>query len=112
MGLYYFVNSYFEVLDIINLYSFMLLNVCVCRRAELEQAGQLDKLDYDRGIWQSIGFKEFHGYLVLPPGERGTAAGQRLLAEGVEKMKVATRQYSRKQTRQARRLHCYKINWR
>ena len=79
----------------------MLLNVCVCRRAELEQAGQLDKLDYDRGIWQSIGFKEFHDYLVLPPGERETEAGQRLLAEGVQKMKVATRQYSRKQTRQA-----------
>jgi len=51
---------------------------------------------YTKGIFQTIGFKEFHDYLLLDdtadPGIR-----QKLFDEGVEQMKVRTRQYARRQ---------------
>ncbi|XP_076315822.1 tRNA dimethylallyltransferase-like [Tachypleus tridentatus] len=55
--------------------------------------------DYTQGIFQSIGFKEFHKYLILSSEERETAEGKKLLLEGVEAMKTRTCQYSKKQTR-------------
>jgi len=38
--------------------------------------------DYTLGIFQSIGFKEFHGYLTLSKSERKSDVGQKLLIEG------------------------------
>ena len=38
--------------------------------------------DYTTGIFQSIGFKEFHDYLLLPEDERGSTRGQHLLQKG------------------------------
>ncbi|KAM6958902.1 tRNA dimethylallyltransferase [Aplochiton taeniatus] len=57
--------------------------------------------DYQHGIFQSIGFKEFHEYLTAP--ELGTQREQGLLREkGVEALKMATRRYARKQNKWVR----------
>ena len=71
-------------------------------RAE-ERNINMATLSYDKGIWQSIGFKEFHSYLCLSEEERGTEEGKRLFSEGVERMKISTRQYSRRQAKWIRR---------
>ncbi|KAI0948415.1 hypothetical protein AcV7_009166 [Taiwanofungus camphoratus] len=47
--------------------------------------------DYTLGIYQSIGYKEFHDYLNLP------AHSEEAFRASVESMKVATRQYARRQ---------------
>ncbi|XP_071807721.1 tRNA dimethylallyltransferase-like [Asterias amurensis] len=54
---------------------------------------------YTQGIFQSIGFKEFHPYLILPMEERDSLEAQKLLLDGVEKLRIATRQYARRQNR-------------
>ena len=38
--------------------------------------------DYTHGIFQSIGFKEFHSYLLLSDEERESASGEKLLKQG------------------------------
>ncbi|XP_046554602.1 tRNA dimethylallyltransferase-like isoform X2 [Haliotis rubra] len=53
--------------------------------------------DYTLGIFQSIGFKEFHNYLLLPEPESDTVKGRQLRDEGVELLKLATRQYAKRQ---------------
>ena len=63
----------------------------------------LENLNYEKGIWQSIGFKEFHSYLCLSEEERETPEGKTLFNEGVERMKISTRQYSRRQAKWIRR---------
>ncbi|KAF8563378.1 hypothetical protein P879_06688 [Paragonimus westermani] len=50
-----------------------------------------------RGILQTIGFKEFADYLSLSPVERESQDGQRMLSAAIEKVKIATRQYARRQ---------------
>ncbi|KZL71957.1 tRNA isopentenyltransferase [Colletotrichum tofieldiae] len=65
-----------------------------------EAAGQ--EVDYTRGIWQSIGFKEFSPYLKAlnssdPPTD--PSALEALKATGLEEMKTSTRQYAKYQTR-------------
>nr|XP_027238910.1 tRNA dimethylallyltransferase-like [Penaeus vannamei] len=57
--------------------------------------GQL--ADYTKGIFQSIGFKEFHQYLVLSEEEQQTEAGKKLYKAGVTSLKQVTRRYSRRQ---------------
>ncbi|CAL1265638.1 unnamed protein product [Larinioides sclopetarius] len=54
---------------------------------------------YSEGIFQSIGFKEFHEYLILSEEEKNSDAGQRILEKAIEEMKLVTRQYARKQTK-------------
>ncbi|XP_057373962.1 tRNA dimethylallyltransferase-like [Daphnia carinata] len=58
---------------------------------------QIKEPDYTIGIFQSIGFKEFHQYLVLPSNEQMEDVGRRLLQQGVEALKIRTRRYARKQ---------------
>ncbi|KAG6861887.1 hypothetical protein C0995_010593 [Termitomyces sp. Mi166 len=49
------------------------------------------KTDYTLGIYQSIGYKEFHDYLSVPePSEK-------MFHAGVERMKLSTRQYAKRQ---------------
>ncbi|KAK8392812.1 hypothetical protein O3P69_014923 [Scylla paramamosain] len=55
--------------------------------------------DYTKGVFQSIGFKEFHDFLVLSEEERSSEKGRRLYEAGVAAMKLATRQYTKKQLR-------------
>ena len=38
--------------------------------------------DYTRGIFQAIGFKEFHDYLLLSDAERKTEDGEKVFANG------------------------------
>ncbi|XP_071965717.1 tRNA dimethylallyltransferase-like isoform X2 [Antedon mediterranea] len=54
---------------------------------------------YSQGIFQSIGFKEFHDYLILPEKERDKEIGVKLKEQGIEKLKQVTRRYARKQLR-------------
>ena len=51
--------------------------------------------DYTTGIFQSIGFKEFHNYLLLSPEDKDTDNGKEEFKKGVELLKIATRQYAR-----------------
>ncbi|XP_018569009.1 tRNA dimethylallyltransferase [Anoplophora glabripennis] len=53
--------------------------------------------DYTKGIFQSIGFKEFHAYLVLDEEERASDEGKKKLEEGISLLKMATKRYARKQ---------------
>ncbi|XP_076671668.1 tRNA dimethylallyltransferase isoform X4 [Andrena cerasifolii] len=55
--------------------------------------------DYTKGIFQSIGFKEFHDYLVLPEEERRREKGQELLKQGISDLKLVTKRYAKKQER-------------
>lgn len=57
-------------------------------------------VDRTRGIWVSIGFKEFEPYLTaLASGPSSQKDLDNLLAESIEKTKAATRQYAKRQTR-------------
>ncbi|KAL2754909.1 hypothetical protein ACRALDRAFT_1020016, partial [Sodiomyces alcalophilus JCM 7366] len=65
-----------------------------------EAAGQ--PVDFTRGIWQSIGFKELEPYLRAsssssPPADPTALAS--LQSSGLEAVKVSTRQYAKYQTR-------------
>lgn len=53
--------------------------------------------DYTKGIFQSIGFKEFHAYLILPEEERASEKGKKLLQQGIDDLKLVTRRYAKKQ---------------
>lgn len=53
--------------------------------------------DYTKGIFQSIGFKEFHNYLIMPEEERNSQKGQQMLQESIAELKLVTRRYARKQ---------------
>ncbi|XP_012230544.1 tRNA dimethylallyltransferase isoform X2 [Linepithema humile] len=53
--------------------------------------------DYTKGIFQSIGFKEFHAYLTLPEEERASEKGKKLLQQGVDYLKLVTKRYAKRQ---------------
>ncbi|XP_075410445.1 tRNA dimethylallyltransferase isoform X1 [Tenrec ecaudatus] len=54
--------------------------------------------DYQHGIFQSIGFKEFHEYLTTE-GKCTPETGSQLLKKGIEALKQVTKRYARKQNR-------------
>uniref|UniRef100_A0A672GUJ6 tRNA dimethylallyltransferase n=1 Tax=Salarias fasciatus TaxID=181472 RepID=A0A672GUJ6_SALFA len=60
-----------------------------------------DSQDYQHGIFQSIGFKEFHDYLTAPES-CGQPEKDALRNKGVEALKIATRRYARKQNKWVR----------
>ncbi|BET03257.1 IPP transferase [Nesidiocoris tenuis] len=63
-----------------------------------ERLKNMDKsVAYTQGIFQSIGFKEFHPYLTLKAEERDTDSGKQLLEKGIEDLKLVTRRYARRQ---------------
>ncbi|XP_053982147.1 tRNA dimethylallyltransferase isoform X2 [Hylaeus volcanicus] len=55
--------------------------------------------DYTKGIFQTIGFKEFHAYLVLPEEERQSKKGQELLQQSIDFLKLVTKRYAKKQVK-------------
>ncbi|KAJ3609785.1 hypothetical protein NHX12_024295, partial [Muraenolepis orangiensis] len=59
-------------------------------RRRVQQDGQ----DYQHGIFQSIGFKEFHQYLTAPQ-DGSPAEAHALRDKGIEALKIATRRYAR-----------------
>jgi tRNA A37 N6-isopentenylltransferase MiaA len=46
------------------------------------QTASEESYDYTRGIFQAIGFKEFHDYLLLSDAERKTEHGEKVFANG------------------------------
>jgi len=42
-----------------------------------------DSNNYTRGVFQAIGFKEFHDYLLLSNIERESENGRKIFAEGI-----------------------------
>lgn len=50
-------------------------------------------------MYQLLGFKEFHEYLILKEEDRMSESGQKLLAECIVNMKMATRRYARRQNK-------------
>ncbi|KAK6849212.1 tRNA isopentenyltransferase [Apiospora arundinis] len=64
-----------------------------------DQSAVGNEVDRTRGIWQSIGFKQFEPFL---DGERDGVSSdglEKLRLSGLEDMKTATRQYARSQLR-------------
>lgn len=53
--------------------------------------------NYKQGIFQSIGFKEFHDYLILDESEKESEKGKALLQKSILDMKVSTRRFARDQ---------------
>ncbi|XP_044758814.1 tRNA dimethylallyltransferase [Coccinella septempunctata] len=53
--------------------------------------------DYTKGMFQSIGFKEFNSYLKLEEAQRSEEIGKKKLEEGIELLKLVTRRYAKKQ---------------
>ncbi|KZC13841.1 tRNA dimethylallyltransferase, mitochondrial, partial [Dufourea novaeangliae] len=58
--------------------------------------------DYTKGIFQSIGFKEFHSYLVLPENEKREKKGQELLKKAIDDLRLVTKRYAKKQQKWVR----------
>jgi tRNA dimethylallyltransferase len=54
-------------------------------------------LDFTRGLLQSIGFKEFNDYLQLEPEKMHSETGNKLFEDGLKLLKIATRQYAKRQ---------------
>ncbi|KYO25801.1 tRNA dimethylallyltransferase, mitochondrial [Alligator mississippiensis] len=54
--------------------------------------------DYQHGIFQSIGFKEFHEYLVTE-GKCSPETSSVLLEKGIQALKQVTKKYARKQNK-------------
>ncbi|KAK2921300.1 tRNA dimethylallyltransferase isoform X2 [Channa argus] len=66
-----------------------------------QQKIQDNSLAYQQGIFQSIGFKEFHDYLTAP--ESSTQQEKEALRDrGIEAVKIATKRYARKQNKWVR----------
>lgn len=55
--------------------------------------------DYTKGIFQAIGFKEFHQYLLLHEEDRNSEKGSRFFHAGVDALKLVTKRYARRQLR-------------
>ncbi|KAH9516385.1 tRNA dimethylallyltransferase [Dermatophagoides farinae] len=62
-----------------------------------------EKADYSEGIFQTIGLKEFHRYLVMNKEERLSYDGQLKLGHGILMLKQRTRSYVNKQIKWIRR---------
>ncbi|KAJ8716326.1 hypothetical protein PYW08_013611 [Mythimna loreyi] len=58
--------------------------------------------DYTKGVFQTLGFKEFHDYLMLSEEERNSDSGKKLLEQSIENMKMGTRRYARRQIKMIR----------
>ncbi|GAB1288873.1 tRNA dimethylallyltransferase [Apodemus speciosus] len=70
------------------------------RRYNLKNVSE-NSQDYQHGIFQSIGFKEFHEYLTTE-GKCTPETSNQLLKKGVEALKQVTKRYARKQNRWVR----------
>ncbi|XP_034561220.1 tRNA dimethylallyltransferase [Notolabrus celidotus] len=66
-----------------------------------QQKIQDESQNYQHGIFQSIGFKEFHNYLTAPESS-SQQEKDTLRDKGIEALKIATRRYARKQNKWVR----------
>ncbi|CAH2265696.1 jg4946 [Pararge aegeria aegeria] len=58
--------------------------------------------DYTKGVFQTLGLKEFHEYLMLPGDKKNSDEGQKLLRDSIANMKLSTRRYARRQNKMVR----------
>ncbi|EEY20432.1 tRNA isopentenyltransferase [Verticillium alfalfae VaMs.102] len=58
-----------------------------------------EEVDYTKGIWQSIGFKEFQPYLLAAAATPADPDVEKRKAQGLEDMKASTRRYAKSQVR-------------
>lgn len=65
---------------------------------EIEKGNVIGSDDYTRGILQAIGFKEFREYFNLKKCNGSETSIEEAKKEGIELMKIATRQYAKRQT--------------
>uniref|UniRef100_A0A8C8SR79 tRNA dimethylallyltransferase n=1 Tax=Pelusios castaneus TaxID=367368 RepID=A0A8C8SR79_9SAUR len=70
------------------------------RRYNQEKVAE-NSQDYQHGIFQSIGFKEFHEYLITE-GTCPQETSAQLLEKGIQAMKLVTKRYARKQNKWVR----------
>lgn len=66
-------------------------------KRQKDAAGQI--LDMTKGIWQSIGYKQFESYMTAVDEGKEQAETDRLKTAALEEMKTATRRYAVYQTR-------------
>jgi len=59
--------------------------------------------DYTKGIFQTIGFKEFHNYLTLNDDLAGTDEANEILRASIEGLKLSTKRFAKRQLRWIRR---------
>lgn len=69
-------------------------------KREREAKGQ--EVDMTRGIWQSIGYRQFEPYLDAVDRNEPIVEQEKLKVAALEEMKVATRRYANYQTRWTR----------
>lgn len=82
-----------------------LLDEVKAMRRYVRAASQTAMIDPRKGIWQAIGYKELCPYIDLATSSEHVEKGeemQRLLTNGVEMMKGATRRYAKRQNRYIR----------
>ncbi|NXN97303.1 MOD5 dimethylallyltransferase, partial [Rhinopomastus cyanomelas] len=70
------------------------------RRYNQEKVAE-NRQDYQHGIFQSIGFKEFHEYLVSE-GSCSPETSALLLQKGIQALKQVTKRYARRQNKWVR----------
>ncbi|KAI0123209.1 IPP transferase-domain-containing protein [Xylariales sp. AK1849] len=63
----------------------------------LDRTAAGEEVDRTRGIWQSIGFKQFEPFLVAQRNGTNFKELEKLRASSIEDTKIATRQYARYQ---------------
>lgn len=56
-----------------------------------------EEYDFTKGIFQSIGFKEFNQYFNLSENDRNSTEGKKVFHQCVEELKMVTRRYAKKQ---------------
>ncbi|GFG40614.1 hypothetical protein Cfor_06651 [Coptotermes formosanus] len=64
-----------------------------------ERLATSTEADYTKGIFQAIGFKEFHQYLLLSEEDRNSEKGSKFFHAGVDALKLVTKRYARRQLR-------------
>lgn len=72
------------------------------RSAEQRLRDSGTQLDLSKGIWQSIGYKQFESYMSALAARAEAAELERLKAVALEDMKAATRRYANYQTKYIR----------
>lgn len=71
-------------------------------RLKRERAAEGKPVDMSKGIWQSIGYRQFEPYLVAVDEGEDAATLEQLKAAALDDVKAATRRYAKYQTRWTR----------
>ncbi|KAM4066392.1 IPP transferase domain-containing protein [Hirsutella rhossiliensis] len=71
-------------------------------RLKRDKAAKGELVDMSKGIWQSIGYRQFEPYLEALDEGKDAAALEQLKADALEDVKTATRRYANYQTRWTR----------